>query len=373
MKKALNTGLVVGALLLAAGTVAACGQAPAQSGGQPQQVGVRGPEVNAATMDAGGHAWTRSGANAVEVTANSGQTWQPVALPAPAATGHSVVVRGNLIAAVTVSGTGLTVQRSTDNGRTWQASALNGPAPTGAADLAVSDDGQHVAVLAQLPGGEASDGTGDLFVGGPQGALTPRSAPGGGDVTWVGDSLLLTGGPLHAQLFRSTDDGVSWAQQSVDGTKAPRFNVSPDVPSIGTPVPGGNGAELVPLTEHRGGAHVVVYTSADGAAFTAGPAVPLSGDVGPGVTAVVSPAGAGQYVVVDPASNALHVVRGGSQQVIHPTGLTGPVDSLTFTDAQHGIAEVAQSTGCAAKANCDTTEVSFRTADGGRTWQRATE
>jgi hypothetical protein len=375
MNRNLNRSLVIGALLLAGGSLAACGQAGAAAG-SGAALGVQHAQVADPTVDTAGHAWARTGNTTVALTHDSGQSWQSVNLPAPAAAGHSVTVQGDLIAAVTSSGAGLAVQRSTDAGASWQSTPLSGgDLADVSTDLAVSTDGQHVAVLAQIPGGSATQGGGELYVGGAQGGLTMRSAPVGGEITWLGDQLLLTGGTLHAQLYRSSDDGATWTQQSVDGTLASRFNVSPTVSGIGAPVPAGTaGTVLVPLTVHTGaGAAVVVYSSTDGTHFAKGARVGLAGQLGAGVTAVVSAAGPTGYVVVDPSSNALHVVHGTTQSTIAPTGLTGPIDALTFSDAQHGVAEVAQPTGCASKAACTTTEVSFHTADGGRTWQPATD
>jgi hypothetical protein len=77
-------------------------------------------------------------------------------------------------------------------------------------------------------------------------------------------------------------------------------------------------------------------------------------------------------VVADPASDALHVVRPTGQSVIDPSGLPGPIDALTFADAEHGFAEVTESVGCATKTSCGTVDGYFTTSDGGRTWQLST-
>jgi photosystem II stability/assembly factor-like uncharacterized protein len=363
----MHKATIVISLAIAAGALTACGHV---DNATPAALTVR---TTPAVIDSGGHAWARADADTVAVTADAGGHWSDVRLPATAAPGHSVVVRGDLVAAVTVDANGPAYQHSADGGTTWTRSSLGEHAPTDTTDIAVSDDGRRVAVLAAVAGSAGTGGQAQLFTGTASGALVARSVPVGGDIVWSGHTLLLAGGPLHSQLYSSADSGATWTRRPVDGTLSPRFDVSPDTTGIGTPVPTSDGTVLVPLTEHaHGHADVVVYRSTDDATFTATPEVTLAGDLGPGATAVVATAGADGYVVVDPAADALHVVRGATRSVLRPIGLTGPIEALTFTDAENGFADVTQSTGCATKATCTQTDVAFRTTDGGHTWHRAT-
>jgi hypothetical protein len=366
------------AVLTLALAIAGCG-APAP--GQGHAVGH--PDVLTAdvVLDAGGHAWAPTATGAVLVSTNAGKSWDPVRLPGTAALGHSVAVSGRTIVAVTVSsGGGLAYRRSANGGASWRTIAVPASTPTDEASIALSADGKQVAVMAVLPGSAGGGDQPELSIGPVSGPLVPVSAPVSGYIAWAGSTLVLTGGPLQSRLYTSANDGATWTDRPVTGTLAPRFNVSPGTPSFGAPVTGtpvtgtpvtAGGAVTVPVTEHRdGAAFVQLYQSANGAHYTPGARVPLTGTVGAGVTALVSQAGPGRYVIASPGSTRLHVVTGNASTTIIPAGLTGSIDSLTFSDALNGLAETTQNA-CSGKDNCHSTVRLYRTTDGGRHWELA--
>lgn len=316
-----------------------------------------------------------SAETAVRFTDNGGRSWRQLSLPGRPARGSSMAVAGEVIAAVTFDGATLTYQRSIDGGRSWSRFPLRTSEPTDQASVALSVDGRHAAVLASLPGNANNGATPQLFLAQASGALVLRTPPVSGEIGWAGNRLLLAGGPLNSQLYSSSDDGVSWTQRRVGTTVPARFNLDPDTPSIGAPIDAGSGtgsgAVTVPVTEHDGTrASVLFYSSPDGATFTAGVRVPLAGQAGPGVLATVSAAGPEGYVVAEPGSRTLHLVTSdGRQQAIEPAGLPGPVDSLSFADAAHGLASVTSRSCANSKRDCVESTVVLSTADGGRTWQ----
>jgi hypothetical protein len=288
-------------------------------------------------------------------------------------------VSGRTIVAVTVSsGGGLAYRRSANGGASWHTIAVPASTPTDEASIALSADGKQVAVMAVLPGSAGGGDQPELSIGPVSGPLVPVSAPVSGYIAWAGSTLVLTGGPLQSRLYTSANDGATWSDRPVTGTLAPRFNVSPGTPSFGAPVTGatvtgapvtGGGAVIVPVTEHRdGGAFVQLYQSPNGAQYTPGARVALTGTIGAGVTALVSQAGPGRYVIASPGSTRLHVVAGNAGTTIIPAGLTGTIDSLTFSDALNGLAETTQNA-CSGKDNCHTTVRLYRTSDGGRHWE----
>jgi photosystem II stability/assembly factor-like uncharacterized protein len=352
--------------------VAGCGQAAAPSPGHA--AGHQDMLTASVVLDGGGHAWEPTATGAVLVTANAGKTWDPVRLPGTPALGHSVAVAGQTIVAVTVTAHGgLAYQRSVNGGASWHTIAVPASTPTNQASVALSADGRQVAVMAVLPGSAGAGDQPELSVGPAAGPLAAVNAPVSGYIAWAGATLVLTGGPLQSRLYTSADRGATWTERPVTGTLAPRFNVSPDTPGFGAPVsaPTGGDAVAVPVTEHRGGAAFVqLYQSANGTSYVPGPRVALAGTIGPGVTALVSPAGPGRYMIASPGGTRLDVVADGAATAFTPAGLTGTIDSLTFSDAQNGLAETTQNA-CSGKDNCHSTLTLYRTSDGGRHWEPA--
>jgi hypothetical protein len=348
--------------------IAGCG-----ASGAPGQGHAAGhPDVLTAdvVLDAGGHAWAPTATGAVLVSTNAGKSWDPVRLPGTAALGHSVAVSGRTIVAVTVSsGGGLAYRRSANGGASWHTIAVPASTPTDEASIALSADGKQVAVMAVLPGSAGGGDQPELSIGPVSGPLASVSAPVSGYIAWAGSTLVLTGGPLQSRLYTSANDGATWTDRPVTGTLAPRFNVSPGTPSFGAPVM--DATVTVPVTEHRGGAAFVqLYQSPNGAQYTPGARVALTGTIGAGVTALVSQAGPGRYMIASPGSTRLHVVTGNAGTTIIPSGLTGSIDSLTFSDALNGLAETTQNA-CSGKDNCHSTVRLYQTTDGGHHWELA--
>jgi photosystem II stability/assembly factor-like uncharacterized protein len=356
MKTTFKRTTAVGSLAIAVGLLTTCGQQ--QSSTTPASI-------------SGPHQSVVLAADVIYQTANSGHTWSQLHLPGHPATGHSIEVRGNTVAVVTVDAKGMAYQRSADGGTTWQKTAVPLAAPTDHASVALSPDGTRVAVLAAMPGGAGMVGVPELFVGATAGSLTARQAPTTGDVAFTtGHRLVLIGGPLRDSLYSSDDEGVTWAQHPVDGTLAPAFNVDPNTPSLGQALSDPNGSVALPVTSHTTPSVVDIEHSADGVTFTHGVKVTLAGDLGPGVEALVAAAGPGRFVVAEPASTVLHIVDGSGQRRISTTGLTGPVDALTFIDATNGLARVTLRAACSTKQACPADTVTmFSTSDGGRSWQ----
>jgi photosystem II stability/assembly factor-like uncharacterized protein len=365
-----NAAAILTIILVAAGA-AACGRGTA--GGHATSAGGSRHEVLTASvvLDSGGHAWQPETGNTVLVSTDAGREWRSVHLPATPALGHSVIVSGDVIAAVTVNRGGLVYQRSTDGGATWSRITVPTPAPSDEASIALSADGRQVAVMAELPGSAGAGDPPELVTGPAQGPLSAASAPVSGYIAWAGSRLVLTGGPLQSQLYTSDDQGATWTQRPADGELAPRFNVAPNSPSFGVPLPGPGTTVTVPVTEHHGDATILrLYRSPDGIHYTPGPSIALAGVLGAGVTALVSPAGPGRYLIASPGSTLLHLVTGESDTTITPSGLTGSIESLTFSDALNGLAETTQNS-CTSKENCHTTVTLYRTTNGGHTWHRS--
>jgi len=339
---------------------------PAGSAAGDTVVGAPAGFVPAAAVVSGaGHALLVDAHDAALVSTDAGAHWTSLRLPGKPAAGDSVVVAGDRVTAVTVDAAGMRLQRSTDGGRSWQASPVPLTIPTDQAQLAVSPDGGRLAVLATVRG-TANDGDSpQLYVQDAGGRLVARQAPAGGQLAWDGSRLLLTGGPLRTRLYASPDAGRTWVPVPVGGAVAPRFGVDPAAPSIGQPLAGAVGV-TVPVTEHAGAAAVQLYTGTPGA-LVPGVRVPLASRLGSGVLAPVAAAGPSEIVVAEPGSSTLHLVTGHSQVTVHPVGLPGPVDALSFADAEHGVAQVTVRS-CTGKQDCAESPEVLATSDGGRSW-----
>jgi len=362
---------VVAGLALTAAGVSGCGQGAAHGAGSSAARSVRDALTASVVLDSGGHAWQPATAG-VLVSTDAGRTWATVRLPGQPAVGHSVVVAGQMIAAVTVTARGgLAYQRSTNGGASWHSIAMPASTPTNQASIALSGNGKQVAVMAVLPNSAGAGGLPELAVGPVAGPLRPVSAPVSGYIAWAGATLIITGGPLQSRLYTSGNGGASWTARPADGAVAPRFNVPPDAPSFGVPMPGPGPAVTVPVTEHRGATGVVqLLRSQDGTHYVPGPRVTLPGVIGAGVTALVSPAGPGRYVIAAPGGSRLQFVGAGGDSAITPAGMAGAIESLTFSSARDGLAETTQSS-CAGKGHCRSTVTLYRTSDGGRHWTPA--
>jgi photosystem II stability/assembly factor-like uncharacterized protein len=368
-------------LALTAIGATACGQAPAShqvrgpgQAANPAAAHLQGRLTAAVILDADGHAWAPGAAGAVLVSTDAGRSWSTVRLPGRPALGHSVVVSGRTIAAVTVTSGGLAYQRSTDGGTTWRRIAVPTRTPTDQASIALSADGRKAAVLAELPGSAGSGDLPELSVGPSAGPLTPVTAPVAGSIAWAGQALVLTGGPLQSRLYTSRDNGARWTQGAVTGRIAPRFNVPPSTPSLGAPLAGDGATVTIPVTEHRGGRTIVrLYRSPDGSRFTPGPAITVGGATGAGVTALVSAAGPGRFMIASPGSTRLHLVTGlGTRETtLTPHGLTGTLDSVTFSGPRDGLAETTRQS-CTGKQRCHSAVTLYQTSDGGHTWRPVT-
>jgi photosystem II stability/assembly factor-like uncharacterized protein len=303
---------------------------------------------------------------AAHLSTNGGQSWSALRLPATPATGSSIATAAGQLDAVTVDADGMALQRSTDGGQSWHRTPLALSIPTDRAAVAISSTGR-AAVLASATGSANNGDTPELFVQNADGTLTARQAPVSGSIAWSGHQLLIAGGPLSSRLYVSTDDGASWTARAVGGSIAPRFDVAPDTPSIGTPLTSAGGSAVsttVPVTDHAGAAAVRLI-SLTGSSPTI--TVPLSSTVGPGAVAVVSTAGPDGFVVAEPGSSMLHLITASGQQSVIPRGLPGPVDALSFSDAKHGIAQLTVRS-CNGKQDCTEQAEVLGTADGGRSW-----
>lgn len=355
----------------------ACGSGQRPVAGQPGRVtggqnlagaGPASPTVPGASR----RAVLVGAADVVYLSPTAGQSWSAIRLPASPATGHSIAASQGQLAAVTVDSAGMALQRSSDGGRSWRRTSIPLSVPTDQAELAVSPDGGRVAVLASVQGSANDGNTPELFVQNGAGSLLARSAPVSGNLAWAGSRLLLAGGPLNSRLYSSDDGGLSWTARAVGGAVAPRFNLAPDTASIGLPLVGADGSVLLPVTTHSGGtSSVQFYRGGSSNSFSPAVRVPLSGELGAGAVAVVSTAGPAEYLVAEPGSSTLHVVTGNSQHTLTPTGLPGPVDSLAFADAEHGLAQVTVRS-CSGKQNCTSTVQVLASADGGASWTRIT-
>ena len=165
---------------------------------------------------------------------------------------------------------------------------------------------------------------------------------------------MLVSDVVSARLFVSDDFGATWTQSTVEGVTAPLDQPVPDgAPSIGLPVNAGPGRSVLPVTVFGGGTQSIdLLATTDGHTFTSLARIPTRGTLGQGVTARGTSAGPDAALVVDPPSATLITVTGTDVATITPDGLPGPIDSLTFSDATHGLASVTaicSSVGSAAK------------------------
>lgn len=320
-----------------------------------------------------GVSWIQHADGQTAVSTDAGVTWRGLHAPQAPAPGASIALAGRTLTVAALSATALTVQRSRDGGATWTREAHELSQAADSANVAASADGQKVAVAATVPGlSGATDGHATLLVGPADGQLVERSTPGTAEVAWSGRQLLMPGGPLRSRLYLSSDEGQSWAAQSVLGPVAPDHDVAPDQPAFGAPVSLGDAA-VVPVTSYAGAqASAVLYRTVNGTRFEQLGELHLDGDIGPGVGMAASPYGADAVVVADPFSTTLHVFAGGQQTSVPGTGLPGPVDSLSFQTATDGLAQVTVAACVRAKTDCSEELRVYRTTDGGATWQRST-
>lgn len=326
-----------------------------------------------ASVHPAGVSWVQFADGRTALSDDAGQSWRAVHAPQPPAPGASIALSGHVMTVAAVSGTTLTVQRSTDDGTTWSSDAHELAQPADAANVAASPDGHDVAVAASLPGAAGSTGGhAQLLVGPANRTLVERATPGGPDVAWSGDQLLMPGGPLRSRLYLSPDEGRNWTPQPVVGPVAPDHDVAPDAAVFGSAVSIVGGA-IVPVTTHTGSrTDATLYRTTDGRRFTEIGRLSLGFDIGPGVGVVASSYGDDAVVVADPFSTVLHVFAGGAEHALAGAGLPGPVDSLSFDTATAGLAQVTVR-GCSrGKSDCVDELRVYRTGDGGATWQRTT-
>lgn len=373
-RSALVTGLALTAIALAS----CAGQGPPQTtaapGGGPSSAGPDIPStVDSAVLAAGGRAFLVVGAQQL-VTTDAGASWSPVQIPGTPLAGHAVDLSASGYAAVTVeAGGALTYRWSRDSGRTWSSQDLSLNQQQGEANIAVADDGS-VAIAAVPPHSSGTVGQAVVFAGPSDHRLTRAPSSPGGQLGWVGHSLLAVGGPLDSALFVSDDDGSTWAQSSVVGTATPPAGseVAADTPNIGAPVSEGDRA-VIPVTVHDGEkASLELLSTTDGKTFVALGTVELAGAVGSGVTASGTDAGPGTTVFVDPTSTRLIKVVGDRVSTFATKGLPSPPDALTFADATHAFATVPITT-CidGTKHGCAGLVTVFASVDAGVTWTAA--
>lgn len=312
---------------------------------------------------------------AMLLTTDAGRRWSVLTVPGTPITGHWLDVHGATIAAARLDAGGdLTYERSGDGGETWSAQRLPlTMSDGGQVDVELSADGSTVAVAAQLPHSSGIAGTGALFVGPVGQDLVGRPAPTAGTAAWVGTHLVLVSDVVSARLFVSDDLGATWTQSTVEGVTAPLDQPVPDgAPSIGLPVNAGPGRSVLPVTVFGGGTQSIdLLATTDGHTFTSLARIPTRGTLGQGVTARGTSAGPDAALVVDPSSATLIAVIGTDVATITPDGLPGPIDSLTFFDATHGLASVTVTACPTGKASCAETTSLYASSDGGRTWVAA--
>lgn len=368
----MKRALLASAILVVFG-LAACSSPAPSDGGAPAGAHDRSLAISDVQFGSGGQTILATD-GVTWITADAGAAWQTLRVPGTLAGGHSVEVRGTTVAAATISSGELVYERSGDAGRTWTSQHLTVPQPTNTADVAVSGDGSTVALAALLPGTAGARGTAVLFVGASGRDLIARDVPIAGMPTWVGTHLAIAGGPLSSGLFMSDDQGKTWAQSTVAGVKAPSSSeVASDTPNIGTPVSSADGA-IVPVTIHHGtGGSLSLLATTDGRTFNSVGDVPLTGEVGAGVTAIGSIAGPDSSVFADPTSTNLYFVTGSRVTTVPTSGLPGPAGSITFSDATHGLVSVSLVTCGSTKADCSRTVDLYQTSDGGRTWTRSAQ
>ena len=330
--------------------------------------------VTSAVLGPGGQAFVVS--NGVQlISTDAGSTWSPVTIPGTLIAGRTVAIRGATIAAITLDTAGvLTYQRSQDSGKTWASQALPVAQQTGEAGIAVSEDGSTVAVAAVLPHSSGVRGVPVLFVGPSGQDLVEAARPPGGSLSWIGHHLVAIADPASSALFVSDDNGATWRPSTVKQiTAAAGSEVAADAPSIGTPIDTA-GRAVVPVTVHHGAAASLdLLATTDAATFTPLGSIPLVGEAGSGVTAVGTNAGPTTTIVADPTSTTLITIVGNQVSTLATTGLPGPVDSLTFSDATHGLATATVTTCPNGKDGCTTSLAMFRSTDGGITWTAANQ
>jgi hypothetical protein len=302
------------------------------------------------------------------LTTDAGGHWTSLTVPGRRIGGRWLDVHGSTIAAATLDATGtLTYERSGDAGKTWTSQRLPLPMPDGGdVDVSLDAGGTTVAVAATLPHNSGIAGIGALFVGSAGHDLVARPAPTWGAAAWVGGHLLFVGGVESSQLFVSDDLGATWTQSTVDGVKVTTDLAVPGgVPTIGFPVSTAAGRAVIPVTLVNGDTSSIdLLATTDGRTFTSLAQIPTGGTFSQGATASGTSAGPDRAIFAD---SSLVTVTGSDVATVTPQGLPGPVFSLTFSDATHGLAWDTVTT-CPGKVNCSTTGGLYASSDGGRTW-----
>ncbi len=203
---------------------------------------------------------------------------------------------------------------------------------------------------------------------------TAQAAP----VSWHG-ALWQAGGPLDSQLQRTTASTGStagsqpqrWSPVRVGALPVRTHDVAPSAAVVGRPVVLADGALLVPVTEHAGArATQTMYTTTDGTHFTRRAGLALSGTPAPGVAPATTALSGNRVLVVDPNARAATVWGAGHSSRFSVRGLPAGTQAVRTAGSDRSLTALAQPATCRSKATCTEQPVVYRTADGGRTWQR---
>jgi hypothetical protein len=231
------------------------------------------------SLDSGvGWALTTGG---LEVTANSGTTFQILAPPVAVSDISDVSIEGEQVTVASVDDGIVTVVSSSNFGSLWSSVAINTDQPDAANAQIVTNLGTVLGIFISNQS-DSNSSSGEWYSASSNGSWIEHDAPAGGSATYLNGALWLVGGPVRTELFVSGNNGSSW-----NAVTAPSSTASSE---SALSIPGqidGSSVVLVATTSPQTstqGITETVYTSNDlGGSWNVLGTSSFVGDVGVGV------------------------------------------------------------------------------------------
>lgn len=326
--------------------------------------GQQSPGADSGRIGAAGRGWVAK-AGRIGVTRDGGHSVSLLAtLPVTREQVADVAVLPAAVQVATIGPSGLGVWASVDGGSKW--SRLPVAAASGQVGAA-----QFVQDRSGVVGLQVTDTTSSNFSAGEW--FTPRrdgtwdrhDVPAAGQVTSAGAALWLAGGPQASRLYRSVNNGTSWAATAATGCDLAGAAYAP-------PRENDSGALVLAVSAAGSASDVDLLScmSADrGSTWHTAASIVVPQRLGPGTVVPSGVGGNSLWFVVPDATKVVRVAGDGTVSTLSPNGLPTGVVSVSATSDSAALVTTSTTSCRTNKGSCSTVDGVFQTVDGGRTWK----